>query len=347
LAGSVVQFFDSLSLPLLLGVFTAAAALVWLAGTRLARYVSALAEQTGVGQAFLGMLLLGGITSLPEVAAVGTSAANGNAALAINNLLGTASINVLLLALADIVYGKGALTAVAARPATLMQGVLSMLLAATVALIATVGDVALFGVGVGGVFLATGAIGALAIAGQYEHRHVWEAVDGKQPKRGNVERHEIPLHRLVLAIAACAAAILVAGFVLSASAEGIVARTGLAAGMVGFLLIGFATSLPEVSSIVAAVRMKRYQMAIGDVFGTNLFNVMLIFWADVIYRRGPVMAEAGGFEALGAILAVVMTGLFVVGLLERRDKTILRMGYDSLAAILTFGGGVWLLSRLA
>lgn len=295
------------------------------------------------------MLLLGGITSLPEVAAVSTSAAFGNAALAINNLLGTASINVLLLALADIVYGRSALTRAAGRPEVLIQGVLSMLLATMVALIATAGDVALFGVGWGATILALAAIGALWLSANFRHRNSWEALDEEgQPETDEDESglsDERSTRRLVTGMVLCAILILVAGFVLSVTADTIARRTGLSAGMVGFILVGFATSLPEVSSIVAAIRRQRYQLAIGDVFGTNIFNVLLIFVADAIYRGPAVLGQAARFEVLGAILAVLMTGVFVVGLLERRDRTILRMGYDALAAILIFVGGLVLLSR--
>lgn len=336
--------FGDLSLIWLAAIFAASAAAVWFAGSRLAGLVDGITNKTGAGQAFMGMLLLGGITSLPEVAAVSTSAAIGNAPLAVNNLLGTASINILLLALADVVYGRGALTAVAARPATLMQGVLSMLLATVVALVATVGDVAIFGVGAGSTVLALAAIGALWLSSGFERRHTWEAV-GATDEEEDQEPEERGLRTLIFGTVACAMLILAAGFLLSSTADAIATKTGMAAGLVGFVLVGFATSLPEVSSITAAVRLKRYQMAIGDVFGTNIFNIMLIFLADLIFRGDAVLARAGRFEVIGAVLAVLMTGIFIVGLLERKDKAVLRMGYDSLAAIIAFGTGLWLLSR--
>jgi cation:H+ antiporter len=87
-------------------------------------------------------------------------------------------------------------------------------------------------------------------------------------------------------------------------------------------------------------------MAVGDIFGTNLFNIALIFLADLAYAGGPVLTEAGTFEAVAALLALIMTGNFVLGLLERRDRTIMRMGYDSLACIAFYAGGLLLLSSL-
>ena len=341
-----MSFIEDLSLPWLIGLFAVSAAAVWFGGSRLVPLVDALTRKTGMGQAFTGMLLLGGITSLPEMAAVGTSAATGNASLAVNNLIGTASINLLLLAVADAVYGRKALTAVAARPTTLMQGILSMLLATAVALLATVGDVALFGVGAGATALAVGAVAALWLSAQFEKRHVWEVVGGHDQKEDDEgPGDDRPLRRIVLLMVLAALLILAAGFVVSVSAEAIAERTGLSSGLVGFVLVGAATSLPEVSSVVAAVRLRRYQLAIGDIFGTNLFNVLLILFADLLYRGGPVLAQAGRFETVGAMLTVFMTGIFIVGLLERKDRTLLRMGYDSLAAIAAFALGLVLLAR--
>ncbi len=358
--------FDSLSLLALGVIFAAAALAVWFAGTRLTRYVDGISAKTGLSGAFTGMLLLGGITSLPEVAAVSTSAAVGNAPLAVNNLLGTASINLMLLAVADILYGRDALTSVAARPATLMQGVLSMLLASSVAMIATVGDIAIFGVGAGSTGLALACAAALWISSNFESRRVWQVVDrdegheSEQPVRsaqgerhaqddeGNGQAaHGRPLRALVIATTIAAVIILVGGFFLSISADAIAARTGIASGMVGFLLVGFSTSLPELSSVTAAVRLRRYDMAVGDIFGTNLFNILLIFLADLIYRGEPVLASAGRFEATGAILAILLTGIFIVGLLERRNRTIFRMGFDALAALFVFAIGIFVLARVS
>jgi cation:H+ antiporter len=109
------------------------------------------------------------------------------------------------------------------------------------------------------------------------------------------------------------------------------------------VLVGFATSLPELSSIISAVRLRRYEMALGDVFGTNILTLGLIFLADLVYAGDPVLNQAGRFEAIAATLGIILTGIFLIGLLERANKTFLRMGYDAVAALLTFLAGVVLL----
>lgn len=345
------MLFDVESLPLWLmfGLFLGAAACVWLAGTRLPLFVDGIAAKTRLGEAFSGMLMLGTITSLPEVAAVSTSAAIGNAPLAINNLLGAASINIVLLAVADAIHGREALTSVAARPATVMQGILSMLLLTGVAMIVTLGDRPVWIFGLGSAALLVGCILAMNIASRFEQRHVWEAVDAEQRQAAPDDRpHEKrPMSRLVLGLLISAVIILSAGILLSSTADAIVQRTGIGSTLAGFLMVAMATTLPELSSVTAAVRLRRYQMAVGDIFGTNLFNIAIIFLADLFYPGPPVLAVLGTFELIGALLAILMTGIFVVGLLERRNRTIFGMGFDSMAALLLFTAGIFALSASA
>ncbi len=119
--------FEQWSLWLLAGVFAASAAVVWAAGSRLAGYVDSISGRTGMGQGFAGMVLLGGITSLPEVAVTATASYGGDAALAVNNLLGGLAMQVAILAVADATIGRDALTSVVAKPGVLLQGALDVL----------------------------------------------------------------------------------------------------------------------------------------------------------------------------------------------------------------------------
>ena len=87
---------EGLPLPANSAVFAAAAALVWFAGTRIARYADAIAEKTGLGRGVLGIVLRGGVTSLPEMAVASSASIAGHPALSVNDLLGSAAINVYL-----------------------------------------------------------------------------------------------------------------------------------------------------------------------------------------------------------------------------------------------------------
>jgi cation:H+ antiporter len=87
-------------------------------------------------------------------------------------------------------------------------------------------------------------------------------------------------------------------------------------------------------------------MAVSDIFGTNLFNCALVFVVDVVYAGGPVLGEVGAFSAFAAMLGVVVSALFLAGLAERRDRTLFRMGYDSIAVLVAYFAGVAVLFTL-
>ena len=342
--------FRGIPLPINLAIFVASAAVVWFAGTRMAHIVDAIAERTGIGRVFAGFLLLGSVTSLPEVAATVTAAANNHPELALGNIFGSVAINVLLLALADVIIGRHALTSVVAHPATLLQGSLGILLLGVLAFGVTYGEIDLFGFGLwsGAIIPLFGL--AVLLTSRYENRPTWVVADtshipGLLPPDEEDASHS--LWRLAFLGITAGIAILAAGYVLAETADAIAFETGIGANLIGFILVGVCTSLPEISSMVGALRMRRYELAIGDIFGTNLFNLLLIPLADAVYRGGAILSVAGDFEAAAIMLGVILTSIYVIGLLDRRNKTVLRMGYDSMAVIAVYVIGVVLLQQLS
>ena len=313
-------------------IFVVSGIVVWIGGTRLTVDVDRISRRTGMGQAFAGMFLLGCITSLPEVANTITASSTGNPALAINNLLGSAAINIFLLASAS----------------TLLMSVLCMLVLVCVAAAITVGDVQVLGVGAWSVAITALSIGSFWLASGYGARSPWLLADAKTEAERKV-REEVEGHSLREAIWKAAIAglvIFLAGYALSQTGDALAAQTGLGTGMVGFALIGLATSMPELSTVVKSLRIRRYELAFGQVLGTNFVNLSLFILADAVFAGGPVVNALGAFEAVSALLGATLVGVMLVGLLERRDPAILRMGYDSLAVILLFCGGLGLLATI-
>lgn len=139
--------FEDLPLLANLAVFAGAAAAVWFAAVRLARRADAIATRTGMGQEMVGLLLLGGVTSLPELAVAVTATLQGAPALTINDVLGSAAVNVVLLALADAFVRGRALTSVQGSPKVLLIAVLGMLMMALVVAPTITGDALLLGMG--------------------------------------------------------------------------------------------------------------------------------------------------------------------------------------------------------
>lgn len=333
---------EDASLPVNIALFAGAAVVVWLAAVRLTRAADAIAHRTGMGQEIVGLVLLGGATSLPELAVATTATLQGTPALTINDLLGSAAINVVLLALADAAIREGPLTAVQGSPKVLLVGVLGMLMMAIVVAPSITGDRLVLGIGGWSWAMLLLYGGALWMMGHSHATQAWLPLRTTGRSTGNKDEAgpAPPLRRLVLQAAAAAGVILVAGFLLARSGEAVAQQTGLGTNFFGVVFLAFATSMPEVSTVLAAVRLKRYAMAIFDVLGTNLFNVTIIVLVDALHPGGPVLVETGRFASFGALLALVLTGMFLVGMIERRDRTVGRLGIDSIAALLVYAAGL-------
>jgi cation:H+ antiporter len=339
--------FASLSLPVNIGVFLAGAAIVWLAGTKVTHFTDAIARRFGIGQAAAGILILAGVTSLPEIATSFSAAVTGDAALAVNNLLGSIALQVALLALADLVFDKRALTSIVPDPGVMLQGALNVVLLAGVAVAVIYTDRLLFGAGLWTWGLAFAAAYGIRKLARGESRRPWVAQDLPERARRepDVDVDGGP-QRLFVGAAVAAAAILVAGYVVATSGAALAMQTGLGSSFMGVAFLALATSLPELSTVFAAMRRGLYTMAISDILGTNIFNVALLLGIDLLATGEPVLTRVGEFSAVGALIGVIVTGLFVMGIAERRDRTIWRMGVDSAAVLAVYAGGLVMLYSL-
>lgn len=341
--------FEGWPLPANAAAFASAAAIVWFAGTRLARYADAIAKQTGIGQAVIGMLLLGSVTSLPELAVATTATLQGAPALSVNDVLGSAAINVVILALADAAIGRrDPLTGVVASPTVLLQGVLGMVSMALLVAPSLAGDRLLFGLGGWSWMLAATYLVGLVLVSRSHAEQAWQPQQAK-PEGGDDDKQpqqEGGLRGLVLRSAAAGAVILVAGYVLAETGRALAEQTGLGTSFFGAVVLGASTSLPEISTVLAAVKLRRYSMAVGEIFGTNMFNVTIVVLVDALHPGKPVLLEAGPFSSFAALVALVLTAVYLCGILERRDRVVLRMGVDSLAVLVLYAAGLAVLYTL-
>lgn len=329
-------------------IFAVAAGVIWIAGGRLTRALDAIATKTRLEHVFVGMLLLGGITSLPELANVVTASANDNPSLAINNLLGSAAINILLLAIADAFVGRKAVTSIVAQPSTMMMAVLCMIVLIMIASLVVLDDMAFGPLGVGSLSVGACCIAFFWLAAGHDERAAWtiEGKEGRREEPVNPDAPSAPLASLWARVVLHGVLLFAAGYVLSRTGDAIAEQAGVTSAIVGFALIGTATSLPELVTVITALKLRRPEMAFGQVLGTNFINLSLLPIGDWIYQGEPVMNTLGPFETVSALLGAMLIGIFMVGLLEHRNRTIFRMGVDSAAVIALFAFGVVLLALI-
>ncbi|MCA1490330.1 sodium:calcium antiporter [Ensifer sp. NBAIM29] len=347
--------FAALGLWLNIAIFAGAAAAVWIAGVRITHYARIISDRTGVGQAFIGVVLLGGVTSLPELAVAVSASLAGNASLAVNSMLGGVAMQVAILALADMLIGRRALTSVVPDPTVMLQGGFKILLLSIAAASIVVGDVPVLYSGLWMWLLAAVSGLGLWVLSRAQHRKPWVTNDEQVTHEREAQEHKESASReerqesgkslstVALAAAATGAVIIVAGYLLSRTAEGIAEETGLGQSFVGYVLVAIATSLPEASTVFTAARAGLYTMAMSDIFGTNLFDLFFLFLIDVTGGADAVMNNVGRFETFAALIAVTVTAIFIIGLVERRDRTIFKMGYDAFGVLTVYLAGLMVL----
>jgi cation:H+ antiporter len=227
----------------------------------------------------------------------------------------------------------------------LLQAVFSSLLLCMVAAGTITRDTAIFGVSAWSIGVLAAAVGMLWALSRYKdppRKQPHREGEGPKPE----PQPEASLRHAVAMAAVMGAAILVAGFLLARTSEAIALQTGLGQSFVGAILTSTSTSLPEISTVLGAVSLGRYLMAFSDIFGTNIFDLALIFLIDASYSGGPVLNEVGAFSSFAAVLGIAVTLVYAAGLIERHDRTVFGLGVDSWAVIGIYFSGVGMLYSL-
>ncbi|HEX2194334.1 MAG TPA: sodium:calcium antiporter [Candidatus Limnocylindria bacterium] len=364
--------FDAYPLWLNALVFLLAAGTIWFAGVRLERYADTISERTGLGQDFTGMLLLAGATSLPEVATTITAVALlNNPTLAVHNLLGGVALQTAILAVADRTKGEhGALTFFSPRFSLLIGGVgLLLLLQLTTAGITARGFPSVVSISAWPVLVFLAYLGVMYLMYRYQGQPRWtpsEADDvppeldtgrrrpGARDRRGDEDEtqgrngrddraHRHSLKNLWLLFAGVSLVVLVGGWFATQSADVLAHQTGLGSAFLGATLLALATSLPELSTTIAASRNGRYSRAISNIFGSNAVDVSLLFLAELLYRSGTVIEHGGESVVFVAAIGAIMTSIYLWGLMERENRTVLGIGWDSAAVLVVYLGGMGVL----
>ncbi len=311
-----------------------AALLVW-AATYLSKYGDILSEKTGLGRAWIGAILIAGVTSLPELAS-GVSAVAWLKApnLAAGAVLGSCLFNLALIAVMDLAYQPGRVLA-KAQDVHILSGGLGILLLGLVAMGILVGD-GLNHFGLLGVsFLSLGIlalylIGARMIA-RLEQQRVAEVLEqeAREQNYGQVTARKAYIVFILNAVV-----VVVLGIWLSSIGDRLAATTGLSRSFVGNLFLAATTSLPEIAASLAAIRMAAIDLAIGNVLGSNLFNIVLFTVYDVADGRANFWTSLNNANAFAAVMTMMMTGVVIISLMYRASPRLpYRLSWDGLALV--------------
>ncbi|NMC12722.1 MAG: sodium:calcium antiporter [Chloroflexi bacterium] len=318
-------------------LFLVSAGLIVLAATQLAKYGDIIALRTGLGGMFIGVLLMAGATSLPEVLTTISSISQAVPNLAAGNLLGSNMFNMFLLAILDMAHRKERLLRKAALKHALSGSLAVFLIGLVVFFILADIQVSIAWIGVDSlVIIGTYIIAMLLIQKNAQHNI------------GHTVKVDIPegtpsLARGLLGFSIAAIALIFITPTMVSSSASIAEFTGLGTTFVGTTLVALVTSLPELVTTLAAVKLGADDMAIGNLFGSNLFNMFALGLTDFFYLQGRFMGVIDPAFLLVGMLGLIMTSMGLIGNIARLERRVLFVELDSLALTIVYFAGLWLL----
>ena len=299
-----------LSNPILLGLFLVVGLVLLVKGADwLVDGASKLAKRLGVTDLVIGLTIVAFGTSMPEFVVNMVSVADGATDLAITNILGSNIINTL------VILGCSALVCpLVAQRSTVRLDIPLNIVAGVLVLVF--------------VFISSpmepkglSRIEGLALLVVFAAFLVYTFYTAKADATTTTESTPFPLWKCVVLILAGLVCLVVGGEMIVKTAVAIARYCGVAESVIGLTIVALGTSLPELATSVVAAFKHNNDIAIGNVVGSNIFNVFFILGTSAIIKHLPVYP---GIEIDAALVAV--SALAVWLLLCNKNRSINRWG---------------------
>ena len=311
-----------MSLALLWLQLGATAAVILIASQFLARSADTVAEKTGLGRSFIGVVMLATATSLPEMGTGISAIALVDAPdLAAGDAFGSNMFNLMIIGLADLYWRNGpVLTAVkftSVVVAALGVGLITLAVGAIYVHNATsvTSDWYISPVSV---LMIVGFLAAMLLV----YRHEKGAAPSEEPKEEPQANYaDQSLSRALFVYFGAAAVVVAAAVWLAMTGDHLAEEMGWEASFMGTQFLAMSTSLPEIATSFAALRLNAPDLAITNVLGSNMFNMgFVLFVDDLVYSQGVVWSNVSQVHILTGLIAVLMTAIVIVGVLTRPRK---------------------------
>lgn len=317
--------------------FLGSAVLTIAAAIKLAQYGDVIAVRTRLGGMFIGTLLLAGATSLPELLTTINSLDQGVPNMAAGSIFGSNMFNMFMLSLISLSAPGARILRRVANAHALTAGLAILLIGISVFAILAEIDVMVGWIGWDSLLLMLTYLVGI--------RLIQNSNTGTTAPEQLLEvPTEIPgLWYAAIGFAIATAVLVVITPWLVSSGVAISEITGLSTGFVGALLLAIVTSLPELVTTGTAVRFGAYDLAVGNLFGSNIFNMFALGLTDIFYTQGRFLGVIDPAFAMVGMLGLLLTGLGLIGNLARLDRRLLFVEFDALLILVVYILGIWLL----
>lgn len=325
--------------------FVVCTSVIVYSGSRLSKYGDILAEKTGMGRTWIGLILMASVTSLPELITGISSVTFANVPdIAVGDVLGSCVFNMLILSFLDAWYRQAPIST-KVHHGNILSGGIGMLLLSIVAISLFTGHHmnAIAWIGIYSPIFFIIYLIAMKLIFSYEKRQL-----AAYMKEVAVEKKykDITLKAAVSGYGLNAVIVIIAAVFLPKIGEGLAEMTGLGETFVGNIFIALSTSLPEVVVSIAAVKMDAVNLAIGNLFGSNIFNILILAIDDFLYTQGPLLLFVNQNHIISALAAIAMTTIAIIGATYRAEKKSLFLAWDAIGILTVYVGNLLLLYAL-
>ena len=288
-------------------------------GTKLSKYGDIIAEKTGLGRAWIGLVLMASVTSLPElVTGISSVTFAGVPDIAVGDVIGSCVFNMFILAILDVIYRPMPISTKAHHGHILSAGFgiillsivgISLFLGKSISPLGWIGPYSLL-------FVIIYFI-AIKLVFSYEKRQIAAYM---KEMAVELKYKDILTKTAIVNYSINALVVIIAATFLPKIGEGIAETTGLGQTFVGNFFIAISTSLPELVVSLSAVKIDAIDLAIGNLFGSNIFNIFILAIDDIFFTKGPLLSFVNPNHIISALSAIAMTTIAIVGLTYRAEK---------------------------
>lgn len=301
-------------------------ALILLGANGLTDGSSSVAKRFGISDLVIGLTIVAFGTSAPELMVSLVSSIKGSAQLAIGNVVGSNIFNILM------IVGLTAVVMPIKVQKNTITNEIPLVLLSSLALVACASDVVLDG-GVGNVIGRGDGI-LLLLFFTIFMRYTFSIAKSSGEESGE-QIKLMPIWKSLLFIVLGLAGLIVGGQLFVDGASGIARSLGVSESVIGLTLVAGGTSLPELATSVVAAVKKKPGIAIGNVIGSNLFNIFLVLGASATVSPLPL----GNIGISDMLMLVVSSVLFWAAGWFFKDKTITRIEGAIMVAL--YVGYIW------
>lgn len=243
-------------------------------------YIDLLDKKTSLSGAFLGGIMLSAVTSLPELfTSISATMLIHEPDMCLGNILGSDLFNLAALAACILIFARSFRGAKLSHSHQVVN--ILVLCCYGVMILNWLGilHLEIFSINITSVIIVLLYILSIRFL---------SADNGAAEAEEEQESSPLTVQQIVFRFVAVSVGIIVLSIVLTYTTDGIAERLHLGEGLAGALFLGVATSLPELSSTVALFRMKNFDIAFGNIVGSNIFNFIIMAVVDILYIRGTV-----------------------------------------------------------